>query len=272
MKNSSTFLLFLTACCTASVHADVVTLGADKDNAIVSGTNANNSNGGGPAFFAGLDGANAEHRGLISFDLSSIPAGATIANVQLTLTLGQVAGGGPSTATIGLFGLTRNWGEGTASSVSTGAATLAGAGQGAAANAGDATWNAAAFPGTLWTTAGGDHAASASASLFLPNNTLNNSFAWLSTPQLVADVQGWLNSPATNFGWELINANVSLNSRSIYGFYSSEWHTFVAAGGNAGQEPALQVIYAVPEPVAGLLLGIAAFSLLSLRRRAKVCA
>lgn len=268
MKAHLTLVLLL-AVCAGTGQASVVTLGADKDNAIVfSATLQDNSNGGGPAFFAGADGNTAPHRGLLSFDFSSIPTGATITNVQLTLTLGQVAGGtgAATSATIGLFDLSRNWGEGTASSVSTSATTLSGAGSGVGAGPGDATWNAAASPGTLWTTAGGDHAASASASLFLPNNVINTSFTWLSTPQLVADVQGWLTNPATNFGWEVINAN-EVSTKTIYGFYSSEWHTYTAAGGNAGQEPALQVTYAVPEPGPGAWLAAATAVCVGRRRR-----
>ncbi len=269
MRIQSLCFLVLAVGCAGSARAAVVTLGADKDNAIVfSATLQDNSNGGGPALFAGGDGNTAPHRGLLSFDFSSIPAGATITNVQLTLTLGQVAGGtgAATSATIGLFDLTRNWGEGTASSVSTSATTLSGAGSGAAAGPGDATWNDAASPGTLWTTAGGDHAATPSASLFLPNNAINNPFTWLSTPQLVADVQGWLNNPATNFGWEVINPNEG-SAKTIYGFYSSEWHNYTAAGGNAGQEPALQVTYAVPEPASSAWLAAAAAVCLGRRRR-----
>ena len=256
-----------------SAHADVKTLGANMDTAIVNGSNQNNSNGGGPLFFAGTDGNSAIHRGLISFDFSSIPAGSTITNVQLTLTLGQVAGGSTfTTATIGLFDVTQSWSAGTVSSVLTTATSTSGAGSGAAANTGDATWNAAHYSPTapaLWTVAGGDHATTASTSLFLPSNSVGTAFTWLSTSQLVADVQGWLNAPATNFGWELINANESA-SKTIYGFYGSEWHNYVAAGGSASQEPALQVTFTapVPEPAGGLLLGVAAFTLLSLRRRA----
>jgi hypothetical protein len=243
----------------SSLQAAVLTLDSAKDNAIVAG-NANNSNGGGPAFFAGTDGNNSIHRALVSFDLGGIPSGATITSVQLTLTLAQVAGGGPGTATIGLFDLTQNWGEGTTGSTFTG---LASSGQGLPAATGDATWNAAFFQQTSWTNPGGDHAGAASASLFLNNATINNTFTWLSTPQLVADVQGWVNNPSTNFGWELINANET-TAKSIYGFYSNDWHSFT--GGNLTQEPALQVTYSVPEPAAAGLL-LAGFGFLPLRRR-----
>ncbi len=252
--------------CAATARADVVTLGAARDNAIVNGANQSNSNGGGPAFFAGTDGNNAVHRALLAFDFSSIPAGSTITNVQLTLTLGQVASGGPASATISLYSLTQNWGEGTAGST---AAGITGTGQGFTPGTGDATWNASSYSATtpaLWTTAGGDHAAAASATLLLGTNVLNTSFTWLSTAQLVADVQGWLNSPATNFGWELINAN-EVTARSIYGFYSREWSN-AHFGGSAAQTPSLQVTYTpAPEPTSVALLAAALLGCLTRRSR-----
>jgi hypothetical protein len=98
MKIHSTLLFFLAACCSVSVRADVVTFGADRDVSIFQ-NNVNNSLGGGPGFFAGTNAMNSPRRALISFDVAgSIPAGTTITNVQLTLTLGQV--GGATTATL----------------------------------------------------------------------------------------------------------------------------------------------------------------------------
>src|SRR5262245_33448346 len=77
----------------ATARADTVVLPANRDASIVQG-NPNNSNGGGPCFFAGTDGNTSPHRALISFSLNGIPQGATITSVQLTLTLAQVAGSG----------------------------------------------------------------------------------------------------------------------------------------------------------------------------------
>ena len=111
------------------------------------------------------------------------------------------------------------------------------------------------FPGTLWTTAGGDHAAAVSASLLLETRTLETRFTWLSTPQLIADTQSWLDNSATNFGWEIINA-VEASASTVFGFYSSEQHTF--PGGNVDQEPILQVTYTVPEPGTKMLLAATA--------------
>jgi hypothetical protein len=262
-------LVLFGALCAVSSRADVIMLPASQDASIVAG-NPNNSNGGGPCFFSGTDGNSSPHRALISFNLSSIPSGSTITSVQLTLTLAQVAGSGgggggqiAKTATIGLYDLTRSWGEGTVESDAFG---IGGTGQGDAANPGDATWNAAFYQQASWNSPGGDHASAASESLFMNNNAAGTVYTYPSNAQLVADVQGWLNNPATNFGWELINADET-SQRTFFAFFSREWHTFT--GGNAAQEPVLQVTYTpptiVPVPAAAEWGTLAAVLIVSLR-------
>ncbi|EDY22180.1 hypothetical protein CfE428DRAFT_0305 [Chthoniobacter flavus Ellin428] len=255
-------LLALVAFCAASVRADVVTIGAAHDTTIFQ-NNVNNAAGGGPGIFAGTNGAISPRRGLMSFDLSSIPAGATITNVQLTLTVGQIAGsggsGGMSTETIGLFEITRPWGEGTAES---GATSMGGTGQGAAAANGDATWNQSAFGQTSWTNPGGDFVSTASASLTLTNAQPGLSFTWLSTSQLVSDVQGWLDTPSTNDGWELINADEK-DGTTFDAFYTRE---AAEAGATSGELPSLQVTFTVPEPTTGALMTFALLGMVSARR------
>jgi len=265
-----TLLVLLAFLVPASLRADVVTCLVAKDTTLDAGS-PSNSNGGGPGLFVGTDGDPCAHRSLICFDLSGIPAGATITNVQLLLTLGLVAGDGgggsePTSATIGLFPLLQDWGEGTADSTATG---LQGTGHGAPANPGDATWNSAYFDQTAWINAagGGHYAATASASLYLGSNTINTAFTWPSTTQLVADVQVWLNNPSTNFGWELINADET-DPRTLFGFYSSKWDN-THFGGSPNQVPALRVTYTLPprlpEPASGGLATGAALLIVSLR-------
>jgi hypothetical protein len=258
------FLLGLSVLAAES-RAVIITLTPSKDAAIYS-LQKDNSNGGGAGLFVGTDGNANPSRSLISFDLSSIPAGATITEVKLTLTLGQVSGGfggdPPTNATIGIFEVARNWGEGITGN-NTQSSGIPMTGQGFPAGLGDATWNSANHQSVLWTTPGGDHAATASASLFLSNNIVGSAFTWLSTPELIADVQGWLDNPTSNFGWELINANESVD-RTAYIFYSRNWPSFPS--GNAGQVPMLQITYTIPEPSVAVLLALAAF-LVPTRRR-----
>jgi hypothetical protein len=52
-------------------------------------------------------------------------------------------------------------------------------------------------------------------------DTLEAPFTWESTSAIVADVQRWLDAPATNFGWALINAQEgTIRSQKV--FYSNE--------------------------------------------------
>ena len=53
------------------------------------------------------------------------------------------------------------------------------------------------------------------------HGALDTPFTWESTPALVTDVQSWLDSPATNFGWLLFNRNES-TIRSLKAFYSRD--------------------------------------------------
>src|SRR5262249_31144914 len=110
--------------------------------------------------------------------------------------LTRVGGFAGVAETIALHKLTADWGEGT--SVSPG-------GHGGSAVAPDATWQDRVYSPstpTLLTTAGGDFAAAVSSSASI--NTTTGLKTWSSSAQMVADVQSWLNTPGTNFGWILI--------------------------------------------------------------------
>jgi hypothetical protein len=228
--------------------ADVVTIGALQDATIFQ-NNVNNSNGGGVGIFSGGNSNLSARRGLISFDVAgNIPVGATITDVAMTLVLGQSAGSGgqpgsgdQTPRTISLYALTNSWGEGTTPT----SQTIGGTGQGVAASPGDATWNARFFGSTNWTTPGGDHVATASASLVV-NNVFNAPYTWLSTPQLVSDVQGWLNNPGSNNGWEMINADEA-GMQTFRAFYTKEWLA------DPSQRPKLTITYLAPVPVPAAL-------------------
>lgn len=247
-----------------SASAATITLDALHDATIFQ-NNVDNSNGAGPAIFAGTNGANSPRRGLISFDIAgSIPAGATIDAVQLTLFLAQVAGSGGGGAgdatarTIELHLLTADWGEGV-----TGLGSgVGGSGQGFPAGAGDATWNDRLFPGTPWTTPGGDFAAGASGSA-LVGNVVNSPNMWLTTAAMVNDVQGWLDAPGTNFGWALINAEEATPT-DFRAFFTRDFS-------DAGLRPQLQIDYTeatdVPEPASVALVTLGLGTLLAKARR-----
>jgi hypothetical protein len=250
-------LLIAFSIAAAAARADVATIGAAKDNTIFQ-SNPNNSLGAGQAIFSGTNAQSSPRRGLIQFDVGSIPVGSTINSVQLTLFLNQAGSGPASSPTIRLYRLASDWGEGSAGSSSNG---VSGIGQGFAAGEGDATWNARHFSATtptLWNTAGGDFAATYSAALVIVGTTLNAPYTWGSTPGTVADVQSWLNDASSNFGW-ILKSDDELTPSSVRGFWTRE----ATRTGQSAFVPQLQISYTpVPEPtalmlmLAGALLGI----------------
>jgi hypothetical protein len=175
----------------ASTAQITVSLDAFKDNTIYESATGSLSNGAGEFFFAGNNSSGRIRRTLIKFDIAAgIPAGATITSAELVLTVNQSH---PTTNNISLHALSSDWGEGSSNAGAPG-------GSGAAAASGDATWLYTFFSGSLWTNAGGDFDASASAVTAVSSS---GSYSW-SSSQMVADVQSWLDGASTNFGWEVI--------------------------------------------------------------------
>ncbi len=212
-------LAFTLALFPSTALPTTVALVASKDNSIFA-NNVDNSNGGGAGIFVGTTNStqsNSVRRGLIEFNIATaLPTGATVTEVNLTMYLGQasVASG---IRTIDLHRLTADWGEGTVGSDTT---SIAGTGTGFPASEGDATWNQRFFQQTNWTAPGaeGDYISTISASADV-GTSLDTSYTWLSTPTLVADVQGWLDQPSTNAGWILID-HVENVQQTVKGFYS----------------------------------------------------
>ncbi len=174
------------------------TLGAAKDNTLYETAAGDYSNGIGPTLFAGRTGQfeNSIRRGLIAFDIAgTIPRGATVNTATLTLHMSRTHSLGN---TVSLHRLTSDWGEGSSNAGSGGLGSDGGAGAPAATS--DATWLYTFYNTAFWTTPGGDFSATASAAQSVAGVGFYN---W-STPQLAADVQEWLDAPATNLGWLLL--------------------------------------------------------------------
>jgi hypothetical protein len=195
------------------------------------------SNGAGTLLFAGVTGANggfSKLRSPMRFDLSAIPADADIIDVQLTVTMVQ---SNPVTQGPDPFSVRRilaPWGE---------AGSEANNGQGAPAQDGDATWNFSFFPGTSWTTPGGDLAAKPSAALDI--GTTANSTWTFTGPQMVADVAAWIAGVEENHGWALMaDESIIWTARK-----------FGAREGAADAQPVLVVTYEVGSACPGDLDG-----------------
>ncbi len=173
-------------------RGEVMTFGAAKDATLIENFEGALSNGGEDGIFAGRtnqsDGI-ALRRGLIAFDLSAIPAGATINSVSLRMTV--VRAPSPTPAFVELHRVLGRWGDGTVNPDGEGS-------NGDFAQPGDATWIHQVSPGELWDNPGGDFVANSSAAQNVGAAGFVVTFT--STPPLVEDVQGWVNDGTLNYG------------------------------------------------------------------------
>jgi hypothetical protein len=245
-------------------RADMITIFADRDTTIFQDL-PGNSDGGGSALFVGEDQRSAARRALIDFAIAgNIPAGATITSVQLTLFQEQAAPSARSATAIELHRLLDDWGEGTTGQGVP--ATHSGQGFRTPADGTTATWSHRFYNTIPWTNPGGDFVAAASGSTMV--GTARQAYVWDSTPVMVADVQGWLDDPASNLGWLLMG--LESTAGTAHRFDSRE-------AANSALWPELTVTFSgapVPEPrtVALLALGIVGLGIYFRRRQSREAA
>ncbi|MCY3003369.1 MAG: DNRLRE domain-containing protein [Planctomycetota bacterium] len=211
----------------AIAHADVTTLVATRDTTLFNDANGAVANGSGPVMIVGRAGGSSSapvRRGLVRFDVAgALPAGSTVNSVQLVL---NNTSGNTGARTVELHRVLADWGEGASNTTS---------GQGAASQPGDATWIHTFYPASLWSTAGGDFAAATSASLSIDPLGVHT---FPSTAGALADVQGWLDAPATNFGWLLkLDVETVAQTTKVFGTRESA---------NSAEWPRLVVDYTPP--------------------------
>jgi spore coat protein A len=215
-------LAFLVLALPEAARATVVTLPAAKDNTLYESATGALSNGAGEYLFTGRTKDGLVRRAVLAFDVASvIPAGSTINSVTLSLHASRNANTVLRVTTV--HRVLADWGEGASNATQN-------EGEGAPAATGDATWLRRFHPATPWTAAGGDFAATASASTVITGNA---TYAWTSAG-LVADVQSWLDAPAGNFGW-LVRGDESV-SETAKRLDSRE-------NGQAASRPALVIDY-----------------------------
>jgi hypothetical protein len=176
-----------------SATATEVFLNANRDNTMYA-ESGSESNGAGSHFHAGTTGMSQVRRALLRFDIAAgIPAGSTITEVELTLSMSRTNSGPRE---VRLHRVLADWGEGTSNAPN-------GEGSGTGATTNDATWTRRFFPGTSWTTPGGDFDPVVSATKAIDGIGF---YKWTGAG-LVTDVQAMLDAPSTNFGWLLQNEN-----------------------------------------------------------------
>jgi hypothetical protein len=220
--------------------------------------NADASDAKSPGLFAGRTKNDEIRRAFLRFDVaSSVPAGIVVSSVSLRLSLTRSNSGFVFAS---LYRVSAAWGEGTSNAGIPG-------GTGAAATPGDVTWTRRVYPATLWLVPGGDTAPPASGTTLIGSSLTD--YIFTTTPSMVADVQSWLDQPATNFGWQL-RADETQIPPTAKRFGSRE----------SVQPPLLLVTYddanAAPPPagvpaldarsLAGLAAALAAVGVLALRK------
>ncbi len=190
--------LLLILALTTPTPAATVTLRPAADTSIIQVVPG--SNLGNTALATGTTKAGQKTRALIKFNPgTNVPPGSVVTSVQLTL---QVVKAPPAAVNVsfGLYRVLVNWGEGTGGTPGATALT-----RNPAAKAGEANWTARLAPSTLWSSPGAaaptDYVAASSATAL---SVRSGAFTFASTPQLIADVQSWIDNPGTNFGWILI--------------------------------------------------------------------
>jgi hypothetical protein len=220
----------------ASCPADTLAVIPVADGTLISSVDGTEyAVGAGPNIFCGRVGTQGEgtlRRAMMRFNLSSIPPGSVVTSVTLRVYMAQSSTNAQNCM---LHRVTESWGEG---------ASFAFGGGGTTPEPGDATWKYRFWPTTLWATPGGSHVATASAT-----KSINGVGFWTftSTAALVADVQGWVNAPYTNFGWMMKGNEVTLQSAKKFDSRESTEPT---------RRPLLTVTYTpAPPPVPGDLTG-----------------
>jgi hypothetical protein len=253
-----------------SVQAATVTVnvGASKDATIAGVTNpledSTYANGGGSRLLVGVD-EGITHRSLLEFDLAAagIQAGSHVESVTMKLTLGR-ATPGVAPQPFSFHTVNQEWLQGPIGlDVGDG---------GHVKQQDDVTWDYARwhpiFP-TPWNDGvndlyGGNFSSTSSASSTFSPSFIGSTFTW-SSEKMEADVQAWVNAPATNHGW-LIKSDAA----SLVGFWSKEGGV---AQGNAELAPTLVINYTpIPEPemYAMLLAGLGLIGAMTRRKRRMV--
>ena len=232
-------------CGLQQASADIVTLTSERDNTLYQSATGNVSNGAGQHFFVGTNNQGIERRGLLWFDIaSSVPAGATIDAVALTL---HLSNSDDSPQSLTLHRMVSDWGEGTSDAPGS-------EGQGAAATAGDATWLHNFYDSSFWPgMMGGDFTIEESSILEVQGVGFHT---WVGNAQMRNEVAFFIDNPTENFGWMVLNRTGGPGSANRFDTRENL---------NVEFRPTLTIEYTIPSPPA--LAAFAAIMLIPGRRQ-----
>lgn len=207
-----------------TTYCDVtIELQAIKDNILYESATGSLSNALGTHLYAGNN-TSGMRRPVVAFDLSVIPEGAEVDDVELQLFCNSSSG---ATFPVIVQKLLQDWGEGTSQASGN-------EGNGANATTGDATWIHTFYNTINWSNAGGSFSSTTSATTNV--GAQNNMYTWTSS-QMIADVNIWLDTPSINFGW-IVRGDESSTSNTKR--FSSRQNTTVA------NRPKLIIHYIMP--------------------------
>jgi hypothetical protein len=186
-------ILLLLGLSVATAEADTsITLNPDKDNTLCQYGDSSNALGDLYVGRTNQSDGDSRRRTVIYFNVAgSLPSGATITSAKLRLYLNRTSDS--TSRTLTLYKSTAGWGEGT---------SYFNGGQCDAPTTNDASWTYRLYSGSTWSSAGGDYSGTASQTCSV--GTTFQYYEWASNSTMIADVQGWLDTPSGNLGWELI--------------------------------------------------------------------
>lgn len=157
--------------------ADTLTVSASSDTWILAENPDGNLNGDFHGLGAGMNSHGSPMRAMIKFDLSQIPANATVTAVSMTVT--EVKENSIATTDYELHRILQNW------------------------TASEATWNNRTAS-SAWSAAGlaadTDYTATASGTITATVGAFGP-HTFDSNDKLIADVQAWISDPTSNNGW-----------------------------------------------------------------------
>ncbi|MFG0330571.1 MAG: DNRLRE domain-containing protein [Phycisphaerales bacterium] len=167
------------------------------------------SNGAGDHLFTGNTLTGFSRRALIRFDLTDLPLppDAVLTAAELRLVVSRTRAFQPA---VTVHRVLEDWGEG--------AEDASGPeGDGASAQVGSATWTDNFYTLSAWGASGGTFDATPSASsigVFSGNPMIWNG------PNMLADVQAWIDDPPSNFGWIVVGDESG--TQTAVRFYSAD--------------------------------------------------
>lgn len=185
--------------CPRSAVAVSLTLTSSADSSLFEVSPTNNL-GAQPWVHSGTTQNGPRTRALIKFDLTVLPTNTRVRSASVFLTVTKDSDEPAPNASYGLHRVFRPWGEGDNLATS-----KPGFGHGLPADPGEVTWQYCFYPTNAWTAPGGAEGPDYSSveSSFCEITGLDT-YEFPFSPELLADVQDWVDHPEVNFGWLLL--------------------------------------------------------------------